>query len=61
MFPVVSAIPPPTGLADLTYLGEATWAALLAVGNVWVHIDAPSRELAIAAARALRPIPPKPG
>jgi hypothetical protein len=36
---------------------RSTWMALLAVGDVWVHINAPSRELAIAAARALRAIP----
>jgi hypothetical protein len=65
IYPVVSAIPPPAGFADLSYLGKVfpdkrpTWAALVAVGDVWVHIDAPSRELAIAAARALRPIPPR--
>jgi hypothetical protein len=40
---------------------RTTWLALLAVGDVWVTIDAPSRELAIAAARALRPIPATPG
>lgn len=67
IYPVVSAIPPPVGFADLRYLGKVfrdkrpTWAALLAVGDVWVLIDAPSRELAIAAARALRPIPAKAG
>lgn len=60
--------PPPQGFADLTsseiYTGPdvrvigTRWTATLAAGRVWVRVEAPSRELAIAAARALRPIPP---
>jgi hypothetical protein len=36
---------------------HTVWAADLSAGKVWVRITASSRELAIAAARALRPIP----
>ena len=57
--------PPPTGFADLTTFRTASsnepertrWSATTSVGPVWVSIEAPSRELAIRAARELRPIP----
>src|SRR5262245_52196451 len=56
--------PPPEGFADLTSDGssyggsvKAVWHAAVAVGPIWATIDAPTRELALAVARELRPIP----
>ena len=57
--------PPPEGFADLTsYVGtdgrsndsSTVWRAALRVGQIWATVEAPTRELALAAARELRPI-----
>jgi hypothetical protein len=57
--------PPPPGFADLTTSRTTSgnepehtrWHASTSSGGVWVSIDAPSRQLAIRAARELRPLP----
>jgi hypothetical protein len=57
--------PPPPGFADLTTFRTSSgnepeqtrWRAATSNGRVWVSIEAPSRELAIRAARELRPLP----
>ena len=56
--------PPGTGIAHLYEQSVdddfilKRWNAVLAVGDVWVWVGAPTRKLAIDAARALTPIPP---
>lgn len=56
--------PPPAGFADLTsQVGtdghnkpSTTWYAIVAIGQIWATVEAPTRELVLAAARQLRPI-----
>ena len=57
--------PPPAGFADLTSSvgtyghsndSSTVWHAALPVGQIWATVEAPTRELALAAARELRPI-----
>jgi hypothetical protein len=57
--------PPPAGFADLTSHvssygssndSSTVWHAALPVGQIWATVEAPTRELALTAARELRPI-----
>ena len=58
---------PQAGFADLETLDvlgfeedngpRSAWSAVLRFQRVWVRIEAPTRKLVLAAARALRPIP----